>query len=427
MIGGSGPSGPETVRPGLSRIVSAFSRSGHPEKTFRTLHVAGTNGKGSTASFAYDVLRRLPLGPLGLYTSPHLVAPEERIRVDGVMISPRALRDAFRFAERLSLDGDPLTYFEMMTWAACDWFRRKGVRFVVMETGLGGRWDATSACRSAVSVITTVGYDHREWLGKTLGRIAGEKAGILRRGVPLVTGRLRPAARAVALRYAGRLACDAWELGRTFDWSARRDGAISISLPGVDLEEIRVGMVGRFQLDNAAVALAAAWLLASGEGIGAGAFAAAAVSALPASRCPGRLCQVPLRKNVGAWVDGGHNPEAAAALARELSVLPPWGKGRRLIAVWSMLADKDASGYLRELAEHLDGIVAYPLSHPRGAELPALAAACGKQGIEWRLARDFPGAWRAARRWTGKGGIVLVCGSLAAAGDAYRHRVGFVP
>ncbi|MEK7365890.1 MAG: hypothetical protein AABZ68_04295, partial [Candidatus Deferrimicrobiota bacterium] len=96
MIGGTGPSGPEFVRPGLFRIVSAFSRSGHPERTFRTLHVAGTNGKGSTASFAYDVLRRLPLGPIGLYTSPHLVAPEERVRIDGKMISPRALRDGFR-------------------------------------------------------------------------------------------------------------------------------------------------------------------------------------------------------------------------------------------------------------------------------------------------------------------------------------------
>jgi dihydrofolate synthase/folylpolyglutamate synthase len=426
MIGGSGPSGPESVRPGLSRIVSAFSRSGHPEKSFRTLHVAGTNGKGSTACFAYDVLRRLPLAPLGLYTSPHLVAPEERIRVDGVTISPRALRDAFRSAERLSLEGDPLTYFEKMTWAACEWFRRKGVRFVVMETGLGGRWDATSACRPAVSVITTVGYDHREWLGKTLGSIAAEKAGILRRGIPLVTGRLRPAARAVVLRRARRLVCGAWELGRTFDWKERRDGTIAISLPGVDLEEIRVGMVGRFQRDNAAVALAAAWLFASGEGIGPSAFAAAAASALPASRCPGRFCPVPLRKNVGAWVDGGHNPEAAAALARELAVLPPWGKGRRLIAVWSMLADKDASGYLRKLAEHLDGIVAYPLSHPRGAGRGALADACAKQGIACRLARDFPEAWRAARRWAGKGGVVLVCGSLAAAGDAYRHRVGFV-
>ncbi len=426
MIGGTGPSGLEIVRPGLSRIVSAFSRSGHPEKAFRTLHVAGTNGKGSTACFAYDVLRRLPLGPVGLYTSPHLVAPEERARVDGRMISPRALRDGFRVAERLSPAEDPLTWFEKMTWSACDWFRRKGARIVVMEVGLGGRWDATSACRSAVSVITTVGYDHREWLGKTLGRIAAEKAGILRRGVPLVTGRLRPAARAVVLRRARRLGCGAWELGRSFDWRERRDGTIAVELPGLDLDRLRVGMIGGFQRDNAAVALAASWLLASGEGIGPAAFAAAATMALPGSRWPGRWCPLPLRKNAGAWVDGGHNPEAASALAHEISEDPPWGKGRRLVALWSMLSDKDAPGYLRDLGRHLDGIVTYPLSHPRGARRGALSEACAKQGIACRLARDFPEGWRIARRWAGKGGAVLVCGSLAAAGDAYRHRVGFV-
>jgi len=426
MIGGTGPSGPEIVRPGLSRIVSAFSRSGHPEKAFRTLHIAGTNGKGSTASFAYDVLRRLPLGPIGLYTSPHLVAPEERVRIDGEMISHRALRDGFRLAERLSLAGDPLTWFEKMTWSASDWFRRKGARIVVMEVGLGGRWDATSACRPAVSVITTVGYDHREWLGNTLGSIAAEKAGILRRGVPLVTGRLRPAARAVVLRRARRLGCGAWELGRTFDWRERRDGAIAVALPGLDLEALRVGRTGRFQRDNAAVALAASWLLASGEGIGPAAFAAAAAKAIPASRWPGRWCPLPLRKNVRAWVDGGHNPEAASALAREISEIPPWGKGRRLVALWSMLSDKDASGYLRNLGRHLDGIVTYPLLHPRGSGKGALAEACAKRGIACRLAGGFPEGWRIARRWAGKGGIVLVCGSLAAAGDAYRHRVGFL-
>jgi len=427
MIGGTGPSGPENVRPGLSRIVSAFSRSGHPEKAFRTLHVAGTNGKGSAASFAYDVLRRLPLGPIGLYTSPHLVAPEERIRIDGEMISPRALRDGFRVADRLSPAGDPLTWFEKMTWTASDWFRRKGVRIAVMETGLGGRWDATSACRPSVSVITTVGYDHREWLGNTLGSIAAEKAGILRRGVPLVTGRLRPAARAVVLRRARRLGCVVRELGRTFDWRGHRDGTISVSLPGLELDRLRVGRIGRFQRDNAAVALAASWLLASGEGIGPAAFSAAATKALPASSWPGRWCPLPLRKNTGAWVDGGHNPEAASALAREISGVLPWGGRRRLVALWSMLSDKDASGYLRNLGRHLDGIVTYPLSHPRRAEGEALAEACAKQGIACRLAGDFPEGWRIARRWAGKGGVVLVCGSLVAAGDAYRHRVGFIP
>jgi dihydrofolate synthase/folylpolyglutamate synthase len=314
-----------------------------------------------------------------------------------------------------------------MTWSASDWFRRKGVRIAVMETGLGGRWDATSACRPAVSVITTVGYDHREWLGKTLASIAGEKAGILRRGVPLVIGRLRPAARAVVLRRARRLGCVVWELGRAFDWRERRAGTIAVDLPGLALDRLRVRRNGGFQRDNAAVALAASWILASGEGVGPAAFASAATMALPASRWPGRWCPLPLRKNAGAWVDGGHNPEAASALAREISGVPPWVGGRRLVALWSMLSDKDASGYLRHLGRHFDGIVTYPLSHPRGAGTEALAEACAKQGIACRLARDFPEGWRIARRWSGKRGVVLVCGSLAAAGDAYRHRVGFVP
>jgi dihydrofolate synthase/folylpolyglutamate synthase len=427
MIGGTGPSGPENVRPGLSRILSAFSRSGHPEKAFRTLHIAGTNGKGSTASFAYDVLRRLPLGPIGLYTSPHLIAPEERVRIDGKTIPARTLRDGFRFAERLSPAGDPLTWFEKMTWSASDWFRRKGVRIAVMETGLGGRWDATSACHPAVSVITTVGYDHREWLGKTLAAIAAEKAGILRTGVPLVTGRLRPAARAVVLRRARRLGCGVWELGRTFDWRERRDGSIAVELPGLGIDRLRVRRNGGFQRDNAAIALAASWLLASGEGIGSAAFASAAAKAVPASRWPGRWCPLPLRKNAGAWVDGGHNPEAASALSREILRVPRFGGKRRRIALWSMLADKDAAGYLRNLGRHLDGVVTYPLSHPRGAGGVALAGTCAKQGIPCRLAADFPDGWRIARRWAGKKGFVLVCGSLAAAGDAYRHRVGFVP
>jgi dihydrofolate synthase/folylpolyglutamate synthase len=426
MTGGTGLSGPEIVRPGLSRIVSAFSRSGHPERTFRTLHVAGTNGKGSVASFAHEVLRRLPLGPVGLYTSPHLVAPEERVRVDGSLIPPRTLRDAFRDAGRLSVPDDPLTWFEKMTWSATEWFRRRHVRIVVMETGIGGRWDATSACPPAVSVITTIGYDHREWLGKTLGRIAAEKAGILRRGIPLVTGRLRPAARAVVLRRARRLGCAAWELGRTFDWRKGGDGTISVSLPGLDLRRLRPAMVGGFQRDNAAVALAASWLLASREGIGPATFSEAASLALPAARWPGRWCPLPLRKNAGAWVDGGHNEEAASALAREISGGAPWGAGRRLIALWTMLSGKDASGYLGKLARHFDGIVTYPLSHPRGAGREVLAEACAKHGIASRSADDFPEGWRIARRWAGPDGVVLVCGSLAAAGDAYRHRIGFV-
>ncbi len=427
MIRSAGPSGPEIVRPGLTRIHLALERSGHPEEGFRTLHVAGTNGKGSTASMAEAVLRRIAGRPVGLYTSPHLVSPEERIRVDGRKIPERALRSGFLAAERLGGADDPLTYFEKMTWTACDWFRRKKVPIVVMETGLGGRWDATTACRPAVSVLTTVGYDHLEWLGKTLGKIAAEKAGILKQGVPLVAGRLRPSARAVVRRRARALHCPAWELGKDFDWRERRDGAFDVSLPGIRLEALRLGSRGRFQRDNAAVALAAAWRWAGDEGIPKETFARAAAGALAGIRLPGRFTPLPLRRNARCWVDGGHNPEAAQAIAREISAFPPWGRGARVVALWSMLSDKDAAGYLRAISPCVEGVVTYPLAHERGSDASALARLCRGKGIPCRAAGNFSEGFREARGWAGKRGVVLVCGSLVAAGDAYRHRVGSVP
>ena len=428
MIRPAGPSGPENIRPGLSRILRALERSGHPEEGFRTLHIAGTNGKGSTAAMAEAVLRPIAGGPVGLYTSPHLVAPEERIRIDGEKIPEHALAKGFRTAEEFGDAEDPLTYFEKMTWAACDWFRRRKVPVVVMETGLGGRWDATTACRSAVSVITTVGYDHRDWLGDTLGEIAAEKAGILKRGVPLVTGRLRPSAREVVRRRARRLGCPAWELGREFEWRAGRDGSVGVSLPGgIRLEGLRVAMDGRFQKDNAAVALAATWRWAGDRGIPAGVWSRAAARGISTVRLPGRLAKLPLRRNARCWVDGGHNPEAARAIAREIADSPPWGRVTRVVALWSMLSGKDASGYLRELAPRIDGVVTYPLTHDRAADPSGLALVCRRRKVPCRTAGCFEEGWLEARRWAGEDGVVLVCGSLAGAGEAYRRRVGSIP
>ncbi len=423
----AGPLGPETVRPGLSRILRALGRSGNPERAFRTIHIAGTNGKGSTAAFAEAVVRCLSDTPVGLYSSPHLVSPEERIRVDGRTIPGAALRAGFRAAEAIGEPEDPLTYFEKMTWVACDWFRRKKVSLAVMEAGLGGRWDATTACRPAVSVVTNVGYDHREWLGATLPRIASEKAGILKRGVPLVVGRLRPSARAVVLRCARAKRCSAWELGKEYDWTERRDGTIDLALPGIALDRLLVGMPGRFQRDNAAMALAATWRWAAERGISPVRFSGAAREAAASVRLPGRLARLPVGGGRLVWVDGGHNPDAAAALGRQLAEAPPWGRGRKVVALWSMLADKDAGGYLRGLSGALHGVVTFPLPHDRAAAVPELERQCRRAGIPCRSGADLLEAWRAARRWAGRGGVVLVCGSLVAAGEAYRLLAGGIP
>ena len=417
--------GPEKVKPGLARIRLAFERSGHPEQGFRTIHIAGTNGKGSTAWLSEAIVRSLAGCAVGLYTSPHLVSPEERIRINGAKIPERSLAKAFLKAETLGDPGDPPTYFEKMTWAACDWFRRGGARLAVMEAGLGGRWDATTACHPAVLVITTVGYDHMEWLGNTLGRIAAEKAGILKPGVPLVTGRLRPSARLVVMRRAGELGCSSWELGRDFDWRPCGNGAaIEVFLPGLLLKRLHVAMDGIFQKDNAAVALAASWMWASGEGVSAASFASAAADAVASVRVPGRLAKLSLRRKARCWVDGGHNPEAARALSETIAVSKPWGRASRVVALWSMLSDKDASGYLRELSPSIDAVVTYPLLHERAADAAVLLKACVKAALPCRAAADFSEGFLEAVKWAGRGGVVLVCGSLVAAGEAYKHLAG---
>ena len=431
MRGRAGPGRAETIQPGLERILAAFEKSRHPEGDFRIFHVAGTNGKGSTASFLEAILRRLPAGPIGLYTSPHLLSPEERIRVDGEKISPGSLHRSLRKASVLSRAveeacGGPLSYFEEMTWAACDWFRRRKACLVVMEAGLGGRWDATNACVPEVSVITTVGIDHREWLGRTIREIAGEKAGIFRPGVPVVLGRMSPVARGVAVRKAKEKGAPVWELGHHFRWEECGRGRIRIRLPGLILPGSRIGMDGLFQRCNAAIACAAAWRWASARGIPAGEFRRAATDGIARARWPGRFSRLPGRKNRGAWVDGAHNPQAARALARELAGMKRSGDVDRIVALWSMLRDKDLTGFLRELSGVVNGWVPYPMEHERGASKGELAAACRRRKLDARPADGFLEGWTIARRWAAAGGRVIVCGSLVSVGEAFRHRVGDV-
>ncbi|MGZ8427868.1 MAG: bifunctional folylpolyglutamate synthase/dihydrofolate synthase [Candidatus Deferrimicrobiaceae bacterium] len=424
-----GPRGPERIRPGLERIRAAFGMTGHPERAFRTVHIAGTNGKGSTACFADAILRRILPEPVGLYTSPHLLSPEERIRVGGERIPPDEFARCGARVSTLSrkvaaTTGEPLSYFEMMTWMACDWFRRGEVAMAVMETGLGGRWDATNLCLPEVSVITNIGRDHAEWLGRSLAGIASEKAGILRENIPAILGKLAPAARRVVMAVAREKGSRVWEIGRDLRWEDTPEGSMTVHLPGISLPRIRIRMQGEFQRHNAVLACAASWVVAASREAARKGFARAVRGSLSGARWPGRYTPLPGRKNARAWVDGAHNPDAARVLAAELAKRKNSRNANRIVALWSMLADKDIAGFLREIAPVVDGVVAYPMETERAAPLPILSSALGKAGIRHRDAKDFPDGWEIARRWAGKDGMVIVCGSLMAAADAYRFRVG---
>ncbi len=431
MRNAGGLRGPERIRPGLDRILAAFERTGHPERAFRTVHIAGTNGKGSTACFTDAILRRMIDEPVGLYTSPHLLLPEERIRVDGERIPSEAFARSVARASELSRNvsaavGESLSYFEEMTWIACDWFRRKRVSLAVMETGLGGRWDATNLCLPEVSVITNVGKDHAEWLGPTLKDIASEKAGILRENTPAILGRMAPSARNVVVTVAREKKCRVWEADRDFRCEVSPGGLLSFYLPGLFLPRVSVRMQGDFQRNNALLACAASWVVAMSRGGTGDGFARASRSALAEATWPGRYTPLPGRRNAGAWVDGAHNPTAATALARELAKRKSSGSADRIVALWSMLEDKDIAGFVKEIAPVVDGIVAYAMEGDRAASLPVLSSALVKAGISHREAKNFPDGWEIARRWAGKDGMIIVCGSLLAAADAYRFRGGGV-
>ncbi len=424
-----GPRGPERIRPGLERMREAFERSGHPERAFRTIHIAGTNGKGSTACFSDAILRRMTGDPVGLYTSPHLLFPEERIRVSGERIPAedfgRLTAEVGVLSGKVaSSAGDPLSYFEEMTWIACEYFRLRKASLCVMETGLGGRWDATNLCVPAVSVITNIGMDHADWLGRSLGRIAFEKAGILRENTPAVLGRFPSSARKVVLGHAREKKCPVLEIGRDLRWEECAGGGTSFHLPDFRLARARIRMKGEFQRDNALLALAASRIVGNSLGVPETDFSRAARPALRDATWPGRYAPLPGRRNAGVWVDGAHNPEAAGMLARELDRRRR--AGTRIVALWSMLGDKDITGFARRIASSVDGVVAYPMDQDRAAPLSVLSSALRKAGILYREADAFPEGWDMARKWAGKGGMVIVCGSLMAAADAYRFRGGMV-
>jgi len=313
----------------LESVRRALSLLGDPQSEFPTLHVAGTNGKGSTSAIAHAVLERQRLR-VGLFTSPHLSDFRERIRVgDGEIGEEAVVELVAEIRDRLSSRDVELTFFELTTVLAFLWFARERVDAAVVEVGLGGRLDATNVLVPRAAVVTTIGYDHERYLGSTLEAIAAEKAGIFKPSVPAVIGRVgEPAAtvlRKIAREQESPLRClgedfRAVAAGEAFDYIGRRT-----------VRGLRCGLRGRFQTDNAAVALAAledgGWLEAIPddvvrEGVGA-------------VRWPGRLEVIGEKPCV--VLDGAHNPSGVEALCDEL---PAIAAGRPIHLVFGVLADK---------------------------------------------------------------------------------------
>lgn len=395
---------PSSIKMGLDRVLVALERLGHPQRGLQVLHVAGTNGKGSTCAMAAACLARRYR--TGLYTSPHLVRVNERFRVNGEDISDEALGCGVGEVVAELGEDHHLTYFELLTLVAFVHFRREGVEVAVLETGLGGRLDATTACEPLVTAITPIDLDHQEYLGATLRAIATEKAGIIKRGVPVVSSHQAPEALDV-LEAAARAAGSPFLLeGRDFHgvagrWEGRRGS----------LEGLVTPLRGPHQQTNLSVALACLEALAErGVRLGEDEIRAG----LRTTRWPGRLEELPGDPPV--VLDGAHNPAGVRVLLEALDAVYP---GRAVHLVFGVFADKDSEPMMRALFPRCTAVHLTPIDHPRGKAPSSYEALARSLGTPVRLAASTREALRAARAGAGDG-IVLVAGSLALVGEARR-------
>ena len=403
---------PNSIELGLDRVREVADRMQLPRPARKVITVAGTNGKGSTVAFI-EAIARAAGWRTGAYTSPHLLAYNERVRIDGADVSDDALVAGFEAVE--AARGDTrLTYFEHGTLCALWLFAREKLDLAVLEVGLGGRLDAVNIVDPDVAVITTVDIDHVDWLGADREAIGFEKAGIARAWKPLVLGDDDPPASVLRRAYA--LGASAIRIGSDFFIEPLEAGRWRWREVNRDYVLPMPRMAAPAQLRNAATAIAA--LRALGEPLPD----AAVADGVTGASLPGRLQRFE-RDGVDVLVDVGHNPQAARELARWLAASPAGG---RTLAVFAALADKDLGGIVAELAGTIDAWYLAGLEEVPGRGLAVEAFARRLQGTAaagGESHRSVATALAAATAAARAGDRVLVFGSFhtaAAALDALR-------
>lgn len=408
----------------LENITILSERLGRPDRAYPSAHIAGTNGKGSTAAFLESILRCAGFRT-GLNTSPHLEKINERIRVNGEEISDAAFAETFtriqNANEELLAEGKLRahpTYFECLTAMAFEHFARARVEFGVFEVGLGGRLDATNVLAPVISIITRVDFDHENFLGHSLGEIAAEKAGIIKQAVPVVVAEQNPEAMAVIRERAGRMGSQVIETGAEFrveqEWS--EDGCARARVAETDSNwscEIAPRLPGRYQIQNALNAVAAVrWLQKRGykipdEAIGHG---------IARAEWPGRLEKIHSQPDV--YLDGAHNPSAARELARF------WSEnysGRKVRLVFGALRDKavdEIAGILFPLAAEV--ILTQPRT-TRAISAPQLREITAHHATTLEVIAEPEAAFEKALERSGTSDAVFVAGSLYLVGQLRLH------
>ena len=411
---------PKLIDLGLERMERLLMALGSPEKKLPPIvHVAGTNGKGSLVAYLRAMAEAAGYR-VHVYTSPHLVRFNERIRVAGELIDDGTLDEILTECEEANGER-PITFFEITTVAAYLAFARVPADLAIVEVGMGGRYDATNVIQPAVSAITPIGYDHTGFLGDKLEGIAGEKAGILKRAVPGVIGRQRDVSAGVIEAEAAKLAAPLFRMGREWQVTPTASG-FRYQSDLLDLDLPAPALAGAHQIDNAATAVACI------ERLRAARFRIddkAIAKGLGSVDWPARLQKLsrgPLVEQLPPgcelWLDGGHNEDCGLALAR---MAGDWAKEPAplpLYLVFGMLTTKDASGFLRPLARHATAARAVPFPAGHSAYTPAEARAkAAEVGLDCAPSHDIGAALEDLLATQPAPMRILICGSLYLAGE----------
>lgn len=406
----------------LGRMQRLLAALDHPERRIApVIHVAGTNGKGSTVAYLRAILEAAGLR-VHAFTSPHLVRINERFRIAGTLVSDDALAAALEECERVNA-GAPITVFEIETAAAFLLFSRQAADAVLLEVGLGGRLDSTNVVEKPLaSVITPVSMDHVEFLGDTLAKIAAEKAGIIKQGVPVIVAPQAAEVEAVIEAQAKRLRAPLHAAGQGWHASVERGRLVYQDDRGLlDLPAPR--LFGRHQFDNAGLAIAA--LRAAGvfslqpSDFEAGIARAEWPARMQRLASGALVAQAP--KDAELWLDGGHNPDGGRVVAAALGDLEE-RVPRPLVVIAGMMANKDVAGFLANFTGLTRHVIAVPIPGAENAHTPEqLAAAARPLGMRVETAPDVETALAALGRLAYETPPrILITGSLYLAGHVLR-------
>lgn len=403
------------IKLGLSSTENLLEKLGRPHEKIPILHLAGTNGKGSVGASVTSILSEAGY-KVGFYTSPHLVSFRERFVIGGDMINANDVVDLAERVWNVCVEEEPPTFFEFVTAMAFLYFAEADVDLAVMETGLGGRLDATNVATPIVSVITNISLEHTEYLGPTLAHIAMEKAGIIKTGVPVITGEKRPGVKEIFRRVADEKNAGLIINGR--DFRTRRNPSNGFNYYGLksDYKNLETALLGRHQVGNAALALAAVELLADH---GLKADEPEIRRGLKNVRWPGRAELLEGKPSI--MLDGAHNPAAARVLGELLAEL----EYDEIHVVMGVMADKDIDQVMAPIVPFADKLYLTRPEYIRAAE-PSVLKAFAKKYYHGPVYENpsLPEAIEAARDAAGERDLVLITGSLFTVGEARGYLLG---